>query len=114
MTPGPVGVGTVVETTAPTGKRQRFQIVTVVPPQQLTFALLRSPIFQRATLTFRLSPTATGTTIQHQLTLTFHWWAVVGALLIRLTQRKALATDMDLLRAALDRALEDSSTGATP
>jgi uncharacterized protein YndB with AHSA1/START domain len=106
-TAGPVGVGSVVETTAPDGKRQTFQIMTVDPPRQLTFALLRSWIFKRATLTFLLSPTPTGTTIRHQLDLTFHWWAGLVAVLLRLTHQQALATDLALLHAALDRTFGD-------
>jgi uncharacterized protein YndB with AHSA1/START domain len=106
-TTGPIGVGTVVETTAPDGKRQTFQIVTVDPPHALAFALLRSWIFKRATLTFLLSPTPTGTTIRHQLDLTFHWWAVLGTVLLRLTHQQALATDLAHLSAALDRTFGD-------
>ncbi|HEY1015581.1 MAG TPA: SRPBCC family protein [Herpetosiphonaceae bacterium] len=108
-----VGVGTLVETTSPAGKRQTFQIETFAPPHQLTFALQRSPIFQRATLSFHLTATNSGTTIEHHLDLAFHWWARIIALVLRLTQRQALATDLALLRAALDRALGSAHADTT-
>lgn len=103
ISPGPVGVSTVVETTAPSGKRQQFRITEFRPTSTLTFTLLRSGLFTRADLSFLLSAEPAGTKVTHRIAVTLQWRALPLYPVIALVQHRALATDLDLLKQALER-----------
>jgi uncharacterized protein YndB with AHSA1/START domain len=95
----PVGVGWEATTVSPSGKRQDFRITTYHPGRQLSFTLLSSLIFKSAELTFQLTRTPSGTRIDHVLDLELRnplLWPV-----LRLTGKRALGTDLRLLKMAL-------------
>ena len=96
---GPVGVGWTATTVSPSGKRQDFSITAFVPQRQLTFALLSSRMFTRAELTFRLTPEPSGIHIDHVIDLDLRS-RLLGPVL-RLTTKRALGVDLDLLKKAL-------------
>ena len=65
----------------------------------MSFALLTSAMFKRADLTFQLTRTPSGTRIDHVLDLELRN-PFLGPVL-RLTSKRALATDLGLLKKAL-------------
>jgi hypothetical protein len=67
ITPEPVGVGSIITTTAPSGMRQSFQITEFTPNTAFTFKLLESNMFRTASLSFQLHPIAEGTRITHKI-----------------------------------------------
>ncbi|HEY4367129.1 MAG TPA: SRPBCC family protein [Steroidobacteraceae bacterium] len=99
--PSEVGVGTEVETTAPSGMRQRFRIVEFSPARRLRFILLKSSIFKTAELVFLLESIPGGTRITHEINFTFRFYAMPLYVVIMLTNRKALSTDLGFLGRAL-------------
>ncbi|MEU8663796.1 SRPBCC family protein [Actinoplanes philippinensis] len=95
----PVGVGWEATTVSPSGKRQDFRVTAYDPGRRLSFALLTSAMFKRADLTFQLTRTPSGTRIDHVLDLELRI-PLLGPVL-RLTSKRALGTDLDLLKKAL-------------
>jgi uncharacterized protein YndB with AHSA1/START domain len=108
---GPIGVGSVVETTSPGGKRQSFRVIAFEPPRLLSFRLLRSPLFRSADLTFRVEPTDGGTRVTHEIHLRLRIWALFLWPVLTLTSRRALSTDFDYLRKSLEEGLDLTSRG---
>lgn len=95
----PVGVGWEATTVSPSGKRQNFRVTAFDPGRRLSFALLASTMFKRADLTFQLTRTPSGTRIEHVLDLELrnHFLGPI----LRLTSKRALGTDLGLLKKAL-------------
>ena len=101
--PAPViGVGTVVETVSPAGDHQTFRITVYDYPNTIAFALLDSPLFKSATLRFMIDSVPAGTRIMHQLEVRLRLRALFLYPILALTHKKALATDLEYLRRALD------------
>lgn len=96
---GPVGVGWEATTVSPAGKRQDFRVTTFVAGRELAFALLGSPLFKRAELSFQLAREPSGTRVDHVIDLELRS-RLLGPVL-RLTSKRALGTDLELLRQAL-------------
>jgi polyketide cyclase/dehydrase/lipid transport protein len=103
---GTIGIGSIVETTSPGGKRQSFRISAFEPPRRLTFRLLQSPLFRSADLTFRLEATDGGTKITHEIHLRLRFWLVILWPVLTLTSRRALSTDFEYLRRSLEEGLD--------
>lgn len=106
VTAEPVGVGTIVTTTAPSGSRQSFQITDFKPDTVLSFKLLASNIFRTASLRFLLHPVAEGTRITHEIDFTLSVRALLLYPILMLTYEKALATDLELLKRAIENEVE--------
>ena len=102
--PTDVGIGTEVETIAPSGTRQRFRIVECEATRKLRFTLLASRLFRTADLTFQLESTPDGTRITHEIDFTLRFYALPLYIVILLTNRKALTTDLGFLSRALQEA----------
>jgi hypothetical protein len=102
ITPGTIGVGTIVLTTAPSSARQRFRIVEFDPSNVLAFTLLESSVFRTARLRFVLDPVAAGTRVTHEIDFVLRVSTLFFYPIMRLTHRKALATDLELLRRAIE------------
>lgn len=102
-----MAVGARVETTSPAGKRQTFRVDELSSPR-LSFSLERSPLFRTAQLTFNLEPAAEGTRIEHVIEMRFRLYALPLMVVVALTQRKALGTDLEYLRRSLDEGFEQS------
>ncbi|WP_433512178.1 SRPBCC family protein [Nonomuraea sp. CA-143628] len=105
LSTAPVGVGYEAMTVAPSGKRQRFRITQYDAERELAFVLLESRLFRRAELRFRLDRVPDGTRILHRIDLDLR--SPLLAPVLRLTTRKALGTDMEYLREALERDTHD-------
>jgi hypothetical protein len=103
---GPVGIGSIVETTSPGGKRQLFCITAFERPRLLAFRLLRSPLFTSADLTFSLEASDAGTRITHEIHLRVRPWLFLLLPVLSLIGRRALSTDLDFLRRALEEGLD--------
>ena len=104
---GPVGIGSIVETTSPGGKRQSFRIMAFEPPRLLRFRLLRSPLFRLADLTFSLEATDGGTRITHEIQFRLRLWLAPLLLpVLGVIGRRALSTDMSFLRRSLEEGLD--------
>jgi hypothetical protein len=103
---GPVGIGSVVETTSPGGKRQSFRVTAFERPRLLAFRLLRSPLFRSADLTFDLEAADAGTRITHEIRVRVRPWLFVLAPVLHLIGRRALSTDLDFLRRSLEDGLD--------
>ncbi len=98
----PLRVGSVVQTTAPSGMKQEFRVDEISPPHVLRFSLLRSPWFRTAQLTFKLAPIDNAVRITHEIAVAFRFpWSILFPVLA-LFNRRALATDLDSLRRAID------------
>jgi hypothetical protein len=98
----PLRVGSIVQTTAPSGMKQEFRVDEISAPNVLRFSLLRSPWFRTAQLTFTLAPVEAGVRISHQITVTFRFpWTILVPVLALLNKR-ALTADLDSLRRAID------------
>ncbi|MDR6318307.1 SRPBCC family protein [Actinoplanes couchii] len=102
---GPLGVGWEATTVSPGGKRQDFRVTVWEPVSELSFALLGSPMFRHAELRFHLTGTPAGTRIDHVLDFAPRL-PLLGSLL-RLTSRRALDTDLALLKRALRESYEE-------
>lgn len=105
VTSEPVGVGTIVTTTAPSGMRQRFKITEFNPDITFTFTLLESRLFKTAHLSFILHPIAEGTRITHEIDFILYGRALLFYPIMLLIYKKALTTDL----ASLKRAIEAST-----
>jgi hypothetical protein len=101
LSTAPVGVGYEATTVAPSGKRQRFRITRYDAERALAFVLLESRMFRRAELSFHLDGVSDGTSILHRIELNLR--TPLLAPVLRLASRKALGTDMEYLRRALDQ-----------
>lgn len=106
LTEGPVGVGSIVRTTAPSGMRQSFQITEYHPQTSFTFALLESKIFRDASLGFHLTTVAEGTRLLHEIRFKLRGSALLLYPIFLLTYQKALRTDLALLKRALENPVE--------
>lgn len=110
--PQPFGPGSLVQTTAPSGMKQLFRVDQVRPEALLRFQLVESRLFRSASLEFRLTPTAAGTLIVHEIEVSFHGlWGVVAPVLT-LVNKRALAADLESLRRALDEGIYLNSANA--
>ncbi|MFT3842133.1 MAG: SRPBCC family protein [Myxococcaceae bacterium] len=96
-----MAVGARVETRSPAGKRQTFRVDELASPR-LRFSLERSPMFRSAQLVFNLEEVDGGTRIEHVIEMQFRLYALPLMAVVKLTQRKALGTDLEYLRRALD------------
>jgi hypothetical protein len=98
----PLRVGSIVQTTAPSGMKQEFRVDEISSPHVLRFSLVRSSLFRAAQLTFRLMPVEDGVCITHQVSVAFRFpWAILVPVLA-LINKRALAADLDSLRRAID------------
>ncbi len=102
LSPSPLRVGSIVQTTAPSGMKQEFRVDEISSPHVLRFSLVHSPWFRSAQLTFTLAPVEDGVCITHEIAVTFRFpWTILIPLLALLNKR-ALAADLDSLRQAID------------
>ena|SRR6476659_1272144 len=102
LSPPPLGVGSIVRTTAPSGMTQEFRVDEISAPHVLRFSLVRSPWFRTAQLSFTLAPAEHGVCITHEIAITLRFrWAILIPVLA-LFNKRALATDLDSLRRAID------------
>lgn len=102
ISPPPLRVGSVVQTTAPSGMMQQFRVDEISAPRVLRFSLLRSSWFRTAQLSFTLVPVEQGVRITHDVSVALRFrWAILIPVLA-LLNRKALAADLDSLRRAID------------
>ena len=98
----PLRVGSIVQTTAPSGMQQEFQVDEISAPRVLRFSLLRSPWFRTAQLTFTLAPVENAVRITHDIAVAFRFpWSILVPVLA-LFNKRALANDLDSLRRAID------------
>jgi hypothetical protein len=98
----PLRVGSIVRTTAPSGMKQEFRVDEISAPHTLRFSLVRSSWFRSAQLTFRLAPVEDTVRITHEIAVEFRFpWTILMPVLA-LLNRRALATDLDSLRRAID------------
>ena len=98
----PLRVGSIVQTTAPSGMTQQFRVDELSPPSVLRFSLLHSQWFRTAQLSFILTPVEEGVRISHEIVLTLRRrWAILVPVLA-LVQKRALGADLDSLRRAID------------
>lgn len=103
------GVGTVVNTVAPSGMKQSFVVTEFSPPTSFKFRLLKSPIFKLAELGFVFEVIEGKTKITHTIVLEFHFWALFLYPVLMFTNKKALGADMEYLRKGLDEFVKGSS-----
>ena len=102
VSPPPLRVGSIVQTTAPSGRKQDFRVDEISPPHVLKFSLVRSPWFRTAQLTFTLTPVEDAVCITHEIAVAFRFpWTILIPVLALLNKR-ALAADLDSLRRAID------------
>src|SRR5947207_8196946 len=102
VSPPPLRVGSIVQTTAPSGMKQEFRVDEISAPHVLRFSLLRSPWFRMAQLTFTLAPVEDAVCITHDIAVAFRFpWTILIPILALLNKR-ALALDLDSLRRAVD------------
>jgi hypothetical protein len=102
VSPPPLRVGSIVQTTAPSGMKQEFRVDEISAPHVLRFSLVRSLWFRTAQLTFTLAPVDDAVRITHDIAVAFRFpWALLVPVLA-LFNKRALATDLDSLRRALD------------
>lgn len=102
VSPPPLRLGSIVETTAPSGMKQVFRVDEMSAPHVLRFSLLRSRWFRTAQLTFTLAPVEHAVRITHDIAVAFRFpWAILVPVLA-LFNRRALAVDLDSLRRAID------------
>ena len=113
MSPPPLRVGSIVQTTAPSGMTQDFRVDEFSPPHVLRFSLVRSPWFRTAQLSFTLASDAGGVRISHEIAVALRFrWAILVPVLA-LTNRRALAADLDSLRRAIEEG-RDLTAGNRP
>jgi hypothetical protein len=102
VSPPPLRVGSVVQTTAPSGMQQEFRVDEIAAPRVLRFSLVRSRWFRTAQLTFTLAPVEHGARITHEIAVTFRFpWSILFPVLA-FFNKGALAADLDSLRRAID------------
>ncbi len=102
VSPPPLRVGSIVQTTAPSGMKQEFRVDEISAPHVLRFSLVRSQWLRRAQLTFRLAPVEDAVCITHEIAVSFRFpWTILIPVL-GLLNRHALAADLDSLRRAID------------
>jgi hypothetical protein len=102
MSPPPLRVGSIVQTTAPSGMTQDFRVDEFSPPHVLRFSLVRSQWFRTAQLSFTLAADEGGVRISHEIAVALRFrWAILVPVLA-LTNRRALAADLDSLRRAIE------------
>jgi len=102
VSPPPLRVGSIVQTTAPSGMKQEFRVDEISAPRVLRFSLMRSRWFRAAQLTFTLAPVEDGVRITHEIAVAFRFpWKVLVPVLA-LFNKRALAADLDSLRRAID------------
>ena len=102
VSPPPLRVGSIVQTTAPSGMKQEFRVDEISAPRVLRFSLVRSLWFRTAQLTFTLAPVSDAVRITHEIAVAFRFpWTILVPVLA-LFNKRALATDLDSLRRAID------------
>ena len=102
LSPPPLGVGSIVRTTAPSGMTQEFRVDEISAPHVLRFSLMRSPWFRTAQLSFTLAAVEHGVRITHEIAIALRFrWAILIPVLA-LFKKRALAADLDSLRRAID------------
>jgi polyketide cyclase/dehydrase/lipid transport protein len=102
MSPPPLRVGSIVQTTAPSGMTQDFRVDEFSPPHVLRFSLVRSQWFRTAQLSFTLASDEGGVRISHEIAVALRFrWAILVPVLA-LTNRRVLAADLDSLRRAIE------------
>jgi hypothetical protein len=109
----PLGVGSIVRTTAPSGMTQEFRVDEIAAPSVLRFSLVRSSWFRSARLSFTLTPVEDGVRITHDIEISLRFrWAILFLVLV-LFNKRALAADLDSLRRALEEG-HDLTRGKRP
>ncbi|HZE86940.1 MAG TPA: SRPBCC family protein [Methylomirabilota bacterium] len=98
----PIKIGDIINTTAPSGMKQAFRLTKYTSPNEFVFELIKSTLFKKATLRFLIEKVSEGTRITHDLDLTFRPWTLFLYPILLLTNKKALATDLEYLRRVLD------------
>jgi hypothetical protein len=102
VSPPPLRVGSIVQTTAPSGMKQEFRVDEMSAPHVLRFSLVRSRWFRTAQLTFRLMSVDDAVCITHEVAVAFRFpWTILMPVLA-LLNKSALAADLDSLRRAID------------
>lgn len=96
------GVGTIVNTVAPSGMKQSFMVTEFSPPTSFKFRLLKSPMFKLAELIFLFEETEGHVKITHIIELRFRFRALFLYPVLLFINKKALGTDMEYLRKGLD------------
>lgn len=99
---GFTGLGCVVETVAPSGRKQSFRITEFQPPSFFKFRLLKSSEFKDAELSFLIEKVAEGTKITHEINFKLHFHSAFLYPVLLLTSKKALGKDLGYLKNALD------------
>ena len=105
---GPIDVGYTFETIAPKqsgqeeGLRMLYRIIEFEPNHHVTISLEQSEMFNNARWIVQVDDSPQGTLITHTMEaeVRFKYFYLVPVLLLN---RQALITDMDYLRAALDK-----------
>src|SRR5690242_2160072 len=78
LSPPPLRVGSMVQTTAPSGMQQVFRVDELSAPHVLRFSLVRSRWFRTAQLTFTLARVADAVRITHGIAVSFRFpWAIL-------------------------------------
>jgi len=92
------GVGTLVNTVAPSGMKQSFVVTEFSPPRTFKFRLLKSSMFKLAELSFMFEVIEGKTKITHVIELKLNFWAFFLYPVLMFTNKKALGADMEYLR----------------
>src|SRR6185436_17492404 len=82
ISPPPLTVGSIVQTTAPSGMTQEFRVDEISAPHVLRFSLLNSPLFRAAQLTFKLAIGDNAVCISHEISAAsrFPWKILITVL----------------------------------
>ena len=100
-TAGPAD-GVAFDTVAPSGLRMSYRVTEHVPGRHWTIDLVSSRMFRTAIWGMRCDPTATGSRITCVVDFTLRPLYSFLAIPLLLTQRKALAHDLESLKAAIE------------
>lgn len=106
---GFTGLGSVVDTIAPSGMRQSFVVSEFQPPDLFNFRLLKSSMFRNADLMFLMEKVTDGTKITHEINFKLRPGSLFLYPILLLTNRKALGRDMEYLRKALEENYKSST-----
>ena len=87
---GFTGKGCVVETVAPSGIRQSFEVTEFQAPTIFTFQLLKSSMFKDADLSFIIEKVVDGTRITHEINIKLLLRSFFLYPILLLTQKKRL------------------------
>ena len=103
VTPGAIGVGTVIQTESPAGKEQSFVITEFEAPQTFAFKIQKSSLFKEAELKFVIDSMPMGSKITHIITLTPKPHLFLVVFILALISKRALGADLGYLKEALQK-----------